>query len=163
MKSRAAGKQAVAVADLQDILLRAARCSDCARTASLPHINIVLGIKGDHTSAGRSACGMDSDAIRERNCQQAVGVLVTQVVLTQEGQLVQILYAVDLFRLHTGFIKFLFIIRDRFIDPLHSLCQALVLLPGNLIPGSAFYIRIKIVFHGFFLSSCAHVPAMQIS
>ena len=134
MDTGAACKEAVAVADLNNIIFGGTCCRKCSCDTSLPHIDIVLSIACDDTSAGRTACRMNADTVRERHCQQSVWILLAQIFLAQKRQLMEILNAFNILRFHTVFIHLLSIVRNRFVHALYGLDQTLILPGSDLFP-----------------------------
>ena len=92
----AAGEQTVAVGNLHHVILRAAHGGDGTGTAVLPQIHVVLGVEGYHAAAGGAGGGLDAYAVGEGFCQKAVGILIPQIILLEEGQFVQILHPFDI-------------------------------------------------------------------
>ena len=70
VEAGAAGKQAIAVSHLTNILVGAAYSSDGAGAAVVPQIHVVLGIESDYPLAGGAGGGLDADTFVERLCQQ---------------------------------------------------------------------------------------------
>ena len=91
IEARPAGEKAVAIADMADVLIRAAGCDDRPGTAILPDVKIVLGIKSDDALSRGAGGGLDAYAILQGAGHQAIGICLAQVVLREEGELVQIL------------------------------------------------------------------------
>ena len=95
VQTRAAGEEAVAIGDVDHIVLGAAGGHDGAGAAVLPQVYVVLGVEGHHAAAGGAGGGVDADTLGQGLGQQAVGIALPQVGLGDKGQLMQVLDAVD--------------------------------------------------------------------
>ena len=151
VESCTACEKAVAIADLHDIISGGSCSRQSPCTASLPHIDIILCITGNNAPAGRTAGGMNTDAVRERHGKESVGILPAKVLLAQERQFVKILYSFNILGLYSLFIHLLSVIGNRFVDTLHGFDKTLILPRSNLLPGSAFNLWFKIMLHRVFL------------
>lgn len=76
---------------MADVLIRATGSNDRPGTAILPDVKIVLGIEGDDALPRGAGGGLDAYTILQGAGHQAIGICLTQVVLREEGELVQIL------------------------------------------------------------------------
>ena len=92
VEAGAAGEQAVAVAHLAHVLIGAPGGHDGPGAAVLPQVDVVLGVEGHHPLAGGARGRLDAHAVLQRPGQQAVGVGLPQVVLGDEGQLVEVVH-----------------------------------------------------------------------
>ena len=92
VQSRAAGKQTEAIRNLADILFGSAGCSNGARAALFPHVNITLCVECYNTLPGCSGCGMNSDTVLQRYTEQSIWIRVAQIHLTQKRKLMQIIH-----------------------------------------------------------------------
>ena len=140
VEARTACEKAVAVTDLHNIISGGSCRRQGSCTASLPHIDIILCIAGNDPPAGRTARGMNADAVRKRNSKESVGILSAEILLAQERQLVKILYALNILRLG-----------NRFVDALHGFDKTLILPRSDLLPRSALNLWFKIVLHRVYL------------
>ena len=152
MKSRAAGKQAVAVGHMANILLGAACRHDGTGAAVLPQIHIVLGVEGHNPLTGGAGGGVDADALRHGLAHQAVGICLPQVVLFQEGQLVQVVNTLNILGSHALFFHFFAVVGHIVPNVLYLLYQAFILQSTKLLIGHGLNFRLIIVCHGFHLS-----------
>ena len=112
----------------------------------------MLGIKGNHAAAGGAAGRLNPHAVLQRNCQQAIGICLSQILLRQEGQLVKIVNGFDVIGSHSLFLHQMPVIRYIFIDSFHCGDQALILPGSNLIPAGTFNFGLIITLHRWVLS-----------
>ena len=149
VQTRAAGKQAVAVADVANVILCAARCNDGARAAVLPQINVVLRIERDDTPARGAGGGLDADAVGKRSCKKSVRIGFAQVVFCEERQLVQILQTSDIRGRQSFLLHFFAVVGDIVPDVFHLLQQALVLPCADLLAAGAFDLGLIVSLHSW--------------
>ena len=90
VESGTSGEQTVAVADLTNILVCAARGNDSSCAAVLPKVDIVLGVESHNTLSGRAAGGLYPYAVGKGLCKQTVGVSIPKVGFGKKRQLVKI-------------------------------------------------------------------------
>ncbi len=147
VEAGAAGKEPVAVADVAHVLLCAPGGHDGPSAAVLPQVQIVLGIEGHHPASGGTGGGLNAHAVLQRRGQQAVGVGVPQVVLGEEGQLVQVLHALDVRGGHALFLHLLAVVGHIVPHMLYLLDQALVLPRQDLLPRGALNFRLIVTLH----------------
>jgi len=112
---------------VHDVVLGAAGRDDRARAAVVPGVDVMLGVKGDDALAGGAARGLDTDAFGEGFAEQPVGIGLAQVVLADEGKLVQVLDALDVLRLHVVFVHLLTVVGRVFIGVADGLYKTLAL------------------------------------
>ena len=148
-----AGEQAIAIGDMDHILLRAACSDNGAGTTLFPHINIILGIIRNDALARRAGGGLDAHAVGQRAGQHTIGVRLPQVCLGEERQLVQILHAVDILRLDPGFVHQVPVVGHIGIDMLHRLNQLFRLQRPDLLLRHCFDLRLIIVFFAHRITS----------
>ena len=74
VQARAAGEQAVAVADLAHILIGAARGHNGPCAAVFPQVNVMLGVECHHALARGAGGGLNADAIPQRPGHQPIGI-----------------------------------------------------------------------------------------
>ena len=138
MKTGAAGEQAVAVRDVDHIVLGAAGSHDGPSTAVLPQVDVVLGIEGHHPPAGGAGGGLDAHALAQRRAQQTVGIGFPQITFADKRQFMQIFHTVDVargdpFLLHLGAV-----VGDVVVDVVHLGHQTLALQGAQLVLGHGF-------------------------
>ena len=154
VQSHTAGEQTVAVCDLTDIILIAACRGNGSGTAVLPEINVMLGIESNNALAGRTAGRVDSDAVRERLCEQPEGICLAQIGFREKRQLVQIVNRLDVLRFYAFFVHEIFVVGDVFVDMLYLLDEALILELLHVFARHCFNVRLPILCHwGSFLSN----------
>ena len=77
VRAEAAGEQAVAVADLADVVLAAVGVPDAAREAVAPELQVVLGVAAHGRDAGGAAGHVDLADVLHRHREELVGIVVT--------------------------------------------------------------------------------------
>ena len=153
VQTRATGKQTIAIADMADIILGAACRYDGTCTAIFPQIQVMLGVKCNHTTTGGATGGLNADTIGQRLCQQAIGILILQVILGDKGQLVQILHTMDILRLYACCIHFIAVKFYIVIYILYLLDQTLALQCLQLVYRHGLNFRLIIMLHNFLRNS----------
>ena len=108
----------------------------------------MLGVEGDDAAAGGAAGGLDAHAVAQRNGQQAVGICLAQILLREEGQLVQIVYRADVAGLHALLLHEVAVVRHILIHALHRGDEALILPGPDLLAAGALDFRLIISLHG---------------
>ena len=134
----ASRKQTVAVSYLANVFLGAAHSHDGPGTAVLPQVHVVLGVEGHDSAAGGTRGGLDADALGLGNCQESGGILVAEVVLGDEGELVEVFDAVDVVGGDTLALHLGAVVGDVVIDVSHLLDQLLGLQSLHLLYGHGF-------------------------
>ena len=147
VQTGAAGEQAVAIGYMADIILGTAGCADCAGTAVLPEIEVVLGVERYNTTSGRAGGGLDAHTVTQRLCKQTIGILIAQVILRDERQLMEIFDAVDILRLDAGLIHAVAIKLDVVVYVLDLLDQSFALQCFELFYRHGLDFWLIIVFH----------------
>ena len=112
----------------------------------------MLGVEGDDALAGRAGGGLNAHAVLQRTRDQTVRIGFAQVVLGDEGQLVQVVDALDIVRRYALFFHLLTVVRHVIPHIAHLLNQALVLPCEDLLPAGTFDFRLIIAFHWRFYS-----------
>ena len=157
-----AGEEAVAVADVAHVLLRAAGGHNRPGAALLPQVHVVLGVKGHHPAAGGAGGGLNPHAVPQGRGQKAVGVGVPQVVLGEEGQLVEVLHAPDVLRGDPLLLHLFAVVGDLVPDMADLFDQALVLPGQELLPGGCFNFALIVALHSgspfVSISVCLFLP-----
>ena len=143
----AAGEQAVAVCHLDNIFLISANGYKGSGAAFLPQVHIVLGVEGHNTLACGAGGGLDTNTLRHRLACQAIGICLPQVVLGQEGQLMQVSGTLNICRSQALFFHFFAVVGYIIPNMLHLLDQTLVLPSLDLLTGSSFDFRLIILCH----------------
>ena len=142
VKAGTAGEQAVAVGDVDHVILGAAHSHDGTGAAILPQVHVVLGVVGHHTLAGGAGGGLDADTFAQGLGHEAVGVALPQVILGDEGELVQILDALDVIGGHTLGFHLLAVVGDIVPNMLDLFDQAFTLEGAQLFLGHGFDFRL---------------------
>ena len=99
MCAEAAGEEAVAVADLNDVVRVSAGSGESAGNHLGPDFDIIFRVTGDNGLAGRSRRTLDADDVRELLREKSVGELVAKIRLLHERKLLEIVDGVDVRRL----------------------------------------------------------------
>ena len=133
-----AGEQTVAVGHVDHVVLGAAGCHDGTGAAVLPQVHVVLGVVGHHALAGGAGGGVDADAFAQGLCHEAVGVALAKVILGDEGELVQVLNALDVIGGHSFGFHLLAVVGDVVPHMLDLLHQTFTLEGTKLVLGYGF-------------------------
>lgn len=154
MQPQAAGEQAVAVGDVDDVLSSGPGGVQRSGRALGPHVDVVPGIPHHRLFAGGAGGGMDTDQLALRHGEETKGIVVAQIGLDGERQIRHIIDGMDVPGRQPYLIKFLPIKRDVFIGVPDHPDQAGGLNGMEVIPGGTFHLRL-VDWHtnGSFLSS----------
>ena len=147
VQAHTAGEQAVAVSDMQHIFLAAACSHDGTGTAVIPQVHVVLGVESHDTLAGGAGGGVDADTFIQGLASQAMGICLTQVVLAQEGQLVEVIYAFNIINGNTLIFHLLTVVGYIVPHMPQLLHKSFVLQLTKLLVGHGFDFRLIIVSH----------------
>ena len=164
MGTEAAGEQAVAVGDMDDIAGLRAGGAHGARHHGRPGIEVVVGVADNGGLAGGAGGGVDAAYLLAGYGKHAEGIMIAQVGLEREGKLRQILQAFQIAGMDALFIEALPVEGHVVIGvaqrPLHALkLQRLDLVSrGNLDRIEALAVRGQILHCS--LSSANSVPEM---
>ena len=90
MSAQAAREQTVAVTHLHDVVLVAFTQLNAARKAIAPELQVVISVSAHRSNARGARRHMDFLHVRKRHRQHAVRICVAQVLLLNEGGLLQI-------------------------------------------------------------------------
>ena len=134
VEAGAAGEEAVAVADLDNILVGAACGHNGSGAALLPHVDVLLCIESDNALAGCAGSGLDADAVLEICSEQAVGICFTKVVFGQERKFSDIVDTLDVFGFYTLLIHQVSVIGNIVIDVFYLFDNLLILDFENFFP-----------------------------
>ena len=143
VQARAAGEEAVAIGNLNDVVRAAARGGDAARHQLRPHVHIVLRIAGDDGAAGGAAGALDAHDVVQRRGEQAVGELVAQVGLLHEGQVFEIVHIADVLGADALGVHARAVDGNVVVFVFHRPAQALGLEGVKLIAADGFHFRVK--------------------
>ena len=142
IRAKSAGEQAQAIGDLHDVILSGAGGGQRAGHHLAPNVDVVAGVSG-HDGLARGAGGtLNAHDLALRRSQQVEGVIVPQVGLFHEGQVLQILEAADVLRLHPCGVHPRPVHGHIFILPLHGGSEALALQGRQLVAADTFHGRI---------------------
>ena len=112
VSAEAAGKEAVAVADLHDVVLVAVGVVDGAREALAPDLYVMLGVGAHGRDAGRARRHVDLADVLERHGEHTVRIGVAQVLLLHEGNASDVVERLDRVRVEPGLVEALLVERD---------------------------------------------------
>ena len=107
----------------------------------------MLGIERHHPPPGGTGGGLNAHTVRQGLGQQAVGIGIPQVVLGEEGQLIEVLHALDAVRRDPLFLHLPAIVGHVVPHVPHLLYQALVLPRQDLLPGGGLNFGLVVAFH----------------
>ena len=92
----------------------------------------MLGVESNDALTGGAGGGLDANTLGEGLGQQSVGVCFAQVVLGEEGELMQVSGGLDVVGGHALFFHLLAIVGDIVPDMLDLLDKALILPSADL-------------------------------
>ena len=147
VEAGAAGEKTVAVSDLHDIFIGAARSDDRSGAALFPHIDVFLCVESDNALSGSTGCGLDADTVLEVSAQKAVGIRFAEVIFGQERKLVDVIDALNIFGFHAFLVHEIAVVGDIVIDIFDLLHNLFVLDLEDLFAGGGFDLFLVIVFH----------------
>ena len=149
VEARPAGEQAEAVGHLAHVLLGAAGGGDGPGAAVLPQVDVVLVVEGHHPLAGGAGGGVDADHVLLGHAHHPEGIALPQVVLGEEGQLIQVVDGLDVVGGDPLLLHLLPVVGHVVPHMADLLDQLLVLDLDDLFPGSALDLRLIVVFHSY--------------
>ena len=135
MRAKAAGEQAIAVADVDHVILATVCVLDAAREALAPDVEVVLGVAAHRRHAGGAGGHVDLLHLGERCGKHPVGVVVAQVLLGDERRLLQVVEALDGVGVKAGLVEALLVERHVLVARDHGLLDALELHLFDLLVG----------------------------
>ena len=124
MRAEAAREEAVAVADLDDVVFRRAAADEGAGHGLRPDFDVLFRVADDGRLAGCSAGGMDSDDVLLRDGEEAEGIVVAKVGLDGCRKLCEIRERDEIARLDAFFVKSLVVELDILIESCDGVLQA---------------------------------------
>ena len=147
VETGAAGEEAVAVADLADVLLGCADSDERTGTAVFPEVDIFLGIERNNALAGGAAGGLDADAVGKGSGHQTVGIRFAEVILGEEGELPEVIAGLNVAGFETDGLHFVAVIVVIVPDVIDGVDETFVLPRADLLVGGGF---------NLFLIVCSH-------
>ena len=135
MRAQAAGEQAVAVADVDDVVGAAVCVLDAAREALAPDLEVVLGVAAHRRHAGGAGGHVDLLHLGERRGEHAVGIVVAQVLLGHERGLLEVREGLDRVRVKARLVEALLVEGHVLVALDHGLLDALELDLLDLLVG----------------------------
>ncbi len=122
-----AGEKPVTVGVVDDVALVGAGCGEGTGHRFGPVFDVAPGVADHRRLAGRARGGVDAHDLLEGHGEEAVGVVVAHVLLEGKRQALQIVEALDLVGRDACPFKALPVKRNRGVNALHGLLQALKL------------------------------------
>ena len=116
MQAKAAGKQSVAIGNMDEIAGISARGCQSTSAAVAPYINVVLGISYDGLLASRTAGSMDAHQILNWNSKQSIRIIIPQILFISKWKLGNVIDRLDILWLYAHFIKFFPVKRHMLIN-----------------------------------------------
>jgi hypothetical protein len=138
MEAEAAGEQAVAEGDLDDVVLGDPGGGDHPGHQVGPGLDIVAGVADHGRLTGGAGRGMDPDHVTQGHGEQAVGVVVAQILLDGERQPAQVVQRADVVVVEFELLEFLLIKGDVGSHAIQRGLQPLQLELLQILPGHAF-------------------------
>ena len=138
--AEAAGEEAVAVGVEDDVLAARAGHAQRARHDRGPALDVALGVADHGGTAGGAGRGVHTHHLGHRHREEAVGVVVAQVLLGGEGEPRQVGQALEVGRPHAGGLEGVAVVRHVVVSmlqrPAHALeLQRLQLGAAHLLGG----------------------------
>jgi hypothetical protein len=153
VRAQPAGEEAVAVCDLDDVVLARAGGGHRAGHALGPDLDVALGVPGHDGHAGGAGRALDAHDVFQRLRKEAVGELVAEVGLIGEGEELQIVDGPDVARLDALIDHALAVHGHVVVHPLDGGLQTFALQRVQRLAVHAFRFRIPdLHFSGFHLS-----------
>ena len=134
MRTQATGEQAVAVADMHDVIDVATGIPNAARKAIAPAADVGVGVAGDGRDARRTAGHVNLLHVLARYGKELVRIGVSHVLLGGEGSLSDLLERLDGIRVEAGLVKGLLVELDVLVAVDERLLHALELQGLELAP-----------------------------
>jgi len=119
----AAREEAVAVGVVDDVVLREPRHDEAAGHELGPGVDIALRVTHDGRAARGSRGGVDANHARHGHGEEAVGVVVPQVLLGREGKPPQVVQGLDVVGFDAGIIEAALVEPDGVVDALDHLLK----------------------------------------
>ena len=133
VQPQAAGEEAVAVGDLDDVVRRHAAHREAAHHAVLPDLDVVPGVRDADRLAGRARGAVVADDLAVRRRLEAGRVFVPEVRLHRERQELDVLERLDVLGLHAALVAALAEERDAVVGVLHDELQPVQLQRAHLV------------------------------
>ena len=105
MRAQAAGEQAVAVADLDDVAAPQAAGRERPGQRGGPAVDVAPGVADDRRLARRARRYVVPHDLVQRRGEHLRGIVVAQVLLEGERQFGHVVQALDLLGLHAGLVE----------------------------------------------------------
>ena len=142
-----AREQTVAVRNLTNIFVGAARRHDRPRRAIIPHVDVLLSVEGDDALAGGARRRLNAHAILQRNRQQSVRICRLEIGFRQERQFVQIVDRFNIIGSDARILHFLSIVFNVIPNVFYLTEEFFVLYRANFFQRRAFDFLLKISAH----------------
>ena len=142
MRAQAAGEQAVAVGDGEDVVAADAEGGQAAGHALAPHADVLAGVAHDGGVARRAGGGVDADDLALGRGLQAERIVVPEVLLGRVGEFHDVLDGADVIRGQVPFVELVAVEGDVVVHVLHDLVETFSLERGHLVAAHAFFIGI---------------------
>ena len=142
MRAQAAGKQAVAVGDGENVVAADPEGGQAAGHALAPHADVLAGVAHDGGVARRAGGSVDADDFALGSSLQAERIVVPQVLLGRVGELHDVLDGADVIRGQVPLLEFVAVEGDVVVHVLHDLVETFSLERGHLVAAHAFFIGI---------------------
>ena len=144
VQAEAAGEQAVAEGDLDDVVFGDAGGGDHPGHQVGPGLDVVAGV-ADHGGLARGAGrGMHPHHVAQGHGEQAVGVVVAQVLLDRERQPAQVIERAHVVVVELEFFEFLPVKGDMGAHPVQGRLQPFQLQLFQVFPCHAFLVRFPV-------------------
>ena len=143
MKSQATGEQAVTIGNVDDIVLAAAGCDNCASRAFRPYVNVVLGVSDNGLLSRCARRSVHTDKLAVGHREKTEGVIIAEVGFYRKGELGYVVNRLYIIGRNACFVQLLLIKRYVFISVLYHFLKALCLNRPHFVTGGTFYLRFE--------------------
>ena len=156
MRAQAAGKQAVAVGNLHNVVFAHVGAVHGAGHQLCPAIHVAAGVTGHAGLAGSAGGCMNAHNFALRHGEEAERIVVAQILLFGKGQKVQVLHAMDVLGRDAQLLHLVAVEGHVFVNAAHHVAQPLILKGAQLLAGHGFHCGIPVfMLHGAFLLTAA--------
>ena len=163
MNTHTAREKSVAVGDVDVVRGRCARSGKSSCHALRPAVYIASRVADNSLLSGRSGRGVNSDKLISRHGKKSERIVISEILLYCKGQLADIVYRVDIFRLESYFVKLCLIKRDIFIASFYGFYQSCALYCVQIIARRCLNFRAEILCHRIISPFADRLPLMRFS
>ena len=142
MSAQTAREQAVAVGHGEDVVARDAIGCQTTRHTLAPHPDVLTRVAHNGGITRGAAGSVYTDNLTLRCSLQTKGIVVTQILLCSEGQLLDVLYGLNVIRTNVQLLQLIAVEGHIMIYVLHNFVKTFTLERAHLIAAHTFFFRI---------------------